>query len=127
MSLSASFAPYQLKRGWPDGRSDFRDRVIALIEQYAPGFASQIVACELLTPVDIEARFNVKGGHWHHGELTIDQSFMMRPVHGTAQYNTPVAGLYLCGAAAHPGGGVNGNVGHNAAQRILSMIGGKAQ
>ena len=121
MSVSASFAPYTLKKGWDNGRDEFKQTVISLIEDYAPGFAAQIVASELLTPRDIEQTFNVTGGHWHHGELTIDQSFMMRPVHGTAQYNTPVEGLFLCGAAAHPGGGITGLTGHNAARRVLEM------
>ena len=121
MSVSASFAPYALKQGWDKCHSAFADKIIALIEQYAPGLSTQIVARELLTPVDIEAQYNVKGGHWHHGELTIDQSFMMRPIHGAAQYDTPVSGLFLCGAAAHPGGGITGVPGHNAAQRILAM------
>jgi phytoene dehydrogenase-like protein len=125
MSVSASFAPYDLKQGWDNGRDAFSDKVIAIIEQYAPGLSSLIVARELLTPVDIEAQYNIEGGHWHHGELTIDQSFMMRPVHGTAQYDTPIAGLFLCGAAAHPGGGVSGIPGHNAAQRVLAMGRGK--
>ena len=70
--------------------------------------------------MDIEDQYNIAGGHWHHGELSIDQSFMMRPVHGSAQYQTPIEGLYLCGAAAHPGGGITGVPGHNAAQRILT-------
>jgi phytoene dehydrogenase-like protein len=98
--------------------------VLSVIEQHAPGVTALVVANEILTPVDIERDFNVKGGHWHHGELTIDQSFMMRPIHGTAQYNTPIEGLFLCGAATHPGGGVTGIPGHNAAERILSMKGG---
>ena len=123
MSVSASFAPYTLKGGWDNGRSEFEQKVISLIEEYAPGFSAQIVATELLTPVDIEREFNVTGGHWHHGEMTIDQSFMMRPVHGTAQYDTPVEGLYLCGAAAHPGGGITGLPGRNAANRILEVTG----
>ena len=125
MSVSASFAPYALKSGWDTGRSEFARKVISLIEDYAPGFTAQIVASEVLTPVDIERDFNVNGGHWHHGELTIDQSFMMRPVHGTAQYDTPIEGLFLCGAAAHPGGGITGLPGHNAAKRILAMTGTK--
>jgi phytoene dehydrogenase-like protein len=126
MSVSATFAPHTLKKGWEDSREDFKNRVKTVIEQYAPGLSRLIVAEDLLTPADIETQYNVAGGHWHHGELTIDQSFMMRPVHGTAQYNTPVEGLFLCGAATHPGGGINGVPGHNAAQRILSMKGGKS-
>lgn len=125
MSVSASFAPYALKSGWDKSGKAFEKKVIALIEDYAPGFAAQIVASELLTPVDIEREYNVTGGHWHHGEMTIDQSFMMRPIHGAAQYDTPIEGLFLCGAAAHPGGGITGIPGHNAAKRILSMKGGR--
>ena len=125
MSVSASFAPYVLKKGWETGRNEFAQKVISLIEEYAPGFRAQIVASEVLTPVDIERQFNVTGGHWHHGEMTIDQSFMMRPVHGTAQYDTPIDGLFLCGAAAHPGGGITGLPGRNAAKRIMAMTGTK--
>jgi phytoene dehydrogenase-like protein len=121
MSVSASFAPYTLKNGWDHGSSEFIRKVISLIEDHAPGFAAQVVASEVLTPVDIEREFNITGGHWHHGEMAIDQSFMMRPVHGAAQYDTPVDGLYLCGAAAHPGGGITGLPGHNAAKRILAI------
>ena len=80
-----------------------------------------LAGSELLTPEDIEAQYNVSGGHWHHGELSLDQSFMMRPVHGSAQYDTPIDGLYLCGAGTHPGGGLTGVPGHNAAQRIIDI------
>jgi phytoene dehydrogenase-like protein len=121
MSVTASFAPYHLREGWANARETFADNIIALIGDYAEGLAAQVNARELLTPMDIEQQYNITGGHWHHGELAIDQSFMMRPVHGTAQYDTPVSGLFLCGAAAHPGGGVTGIPGHNAAQRIIAM------
>jgi phytoene dehydrogenase-like protein len=123
MSISASFAPYSLKQGWEKCQDKFADKIIALLDDYAPGLSTQIIARGLLTPVDIETEYNITGGHWHHGELTIDQSFMMRPVHGSAQYDTPIDDLYLCGAAAHPGGGITGVPGHNAAQRILNMGG----
>jgi phytoene dehydrogenase-like protein len=123
MSVVASYAPYGLKTGWEAQHDIFADRITALIEEYAPGFTSLVTARELLTPADIEAEYHIEGGHWHHGEMTIDQSFMMRPVHGSAQYDTPVEGLFLCGAAAHPGGGITGIPGHNAAHRILAMGG----
>ena len=77
----------------------------------------------MLTPADIEARYGAVQGHWHHGEMTIHQSFMMRPLHGAAQYDTPVDGLYLCGAGCHPGGGLTGLPGRNAAKRILETGG----
>ncbi len=90
-----------------------------MLETYAPGLGSQVVASELLTPADIEREFGMTGGHWHHGELVIDQMFMLRPVPGAAQYATPVPGLYLCGAGAHPGGGVMGAAGMNAAAQVI--------
>ena len=81
MSVSATFAPYHLKEDWQqDSRDAFVQRVTETIEQYAPGFSASLVAFQLLTPVDIEDQYNITGGHWHHGELSIDQSFMMRPV-----------------------------------------------
>ena len=122
MSVLATFAPYDLKSGWSDqARQQFTDVVLKGIEQYTPGITSKIIASELVTPVDIENKFKISGGHWHHGEMAIDQSFMMRPIHGTAQYNTPIEGLFLCGAAAHPGGGITGIPGRNAAKRISSL------
>ena len=79
----------------------------------------RIVAAELLAPPDIEREFRITGGHWHHAELAFDQLLMVRPVPGAAQYRTPIAGLYLCGAGCHPGGGVMGLAGRNAAREIL--------
>jgi phytoene dehydrogenase-like protein len=73
----------------------------------------------LLIPADIEQEFGMTGGHWHHAELALDQALMLRPVPGAAQYKTPVENLYLCGAGCHPGGGVMGNAGQNAANAIL--------
>jgi phytoene dehydrogenase-like protein len=75
---------------------------------------------QLLTPVDIEAQFRIAGGHWHHGELALDQALMLRPVPGAAQYAAPIDGLYLCGAGCHPGGGVMGSAGRNAATAVLA-------
>jgi len=122
MSINASYAPYKLKNGWNKKNKDqFAKAVIDLLTQYAPGLSKLVLEKELLTPADIESEYHVRGGHWHHGEMTIDQSFMMRPVHGAAQYDTPITGLFLCGASAHPGGGITGLPGRNAARRILSM------
>ena len=125
ISVSAAFAPHTHKLGWEKQRQPYIKNVTSIIEHYAPGFADTIEASQLLTPADIEDQFLSAGGHWHHGELSLDQSFMMRPVHGAAQYNTPITGLYLCGAGTHPGGGVTGVPGHNAAQRILETGGQK--
>ena len=121
MSINASFAPRHLRTGWQQGRKGFLKRVVEVIGGYFTGFSDQITASQILTPEDIENEYHITGGHWHHGELSIDQSFMMRPVHGSAQYDTPIDGLFLCGAAAHPGGGVTGIPGRSSARRILSM------
>jgi phytoene dehydrogenase-like protein len=92
---------------------------MAVLEQHAPGLGALVQHAELLTPADIEQQFRVSGGHWHHGELALDQFMMLRPVPGAAQYAMPVPGLYLCGAGCHPGGGVMGSAGRNAARVIL--------
>src|SRR6185437_4252747 len=97
------------------------DIVIERLARYARGLPDCIVASELLAPSDIEREFRITGGHWHHAELALDQFFMMRPVAGAAQYETPVEGLYLCGAGCHPGGGVMGIAGRNAARRVLEQ------
>ena len=78
-----------------------------------------MVASELLTPLDLEQQYRVSGGHWHHAEFAIDNWWMNRPTYGASQYKTPVAGFYLCGAGAHPGGGIMGAAGANAARAIL--------
>jgi phytoene dehydrogenase-like protein len=85
-----------------------------------PEIEGRITASELLTPADIESEFHIGGGHWHHGELTLDQFLFVRPVGGAAQYAMPLDGLYLCGAGTHPGGGVSGAAGRNAAKVILN-------
>jgi phytoene dehydrogenase-like protein len=90
-----------------------------MLETYAPGLTKLVIATELLTPVDIESEFRMSGGHWHHGDLAFDQFFMVRPVPGAAQYSTPMQGLFLCGAGSHPGGGVMGIAGRNAAGQVL--------
>ena len=121
MSAVVQYAPYELKGGWTDeARQEFEAATIRVIERYAPDIAQRITASELLLPVDIEREFHITGGHWHHGELTLDQFLFVRPVAGAAQYRMPLDGLYLCGAGAHPGGGVSGAAGRNAAREILS-------
>jgi phytoene dehydrogenase-like protein len=120
MSVNIMYAPYDLAGGWTEQRATFAYKVIAQIGRYAPNLKSLIVNHEFLSPLDIENQYRARQGHWHHGEMTIHQSFMMRPVHGAAQYDSPVDGLYLCGAGTHPGGGITGLPGHNAAKRILA-------
>ena len=119
LSAIVQYAPYDLKGGWADAKPRFLESILATLEQHAPGIGALVQHVELLTPLDIEQQFGISGGHWHHGELALDQFMMLRPVAGAAQYAMPVAGLYLCGAGCHPGGGVMGNAGRNAARVIL--------
>ena len=120
MSVIVQYAPYELKEGWSDkSKEAFKNLVLDRIADFAPGLRDSIIASELLTPVDLEERFHIHGGHWHHGEISLDQILMMRPFPGSSQYGTSVDGLYLCGAGNHPGGGVMGLAGHNAAKEII--------
>ncbi|MDJ0710877.1 MAG: NAD(P)/FAD-dependent oxidoreductase [Woeseiaceae bacterium] len=120
MSAVVQYAPYGLKEGWSDAtRKAFADVVVGTIAKYAPDIGQRITASELLTPADIEEEFHITGGHWHQGELTLDQFLFVRPFCGAAQYAMPVDGLWLCGGGAHPGGGVSGAAGRNAARTIL--------
>ena len=120
LSAIVQFAPYDLAEGWDAARGRFQEIVLELLERHAPGIRGQVLAAELLTPQDIERDFRISGGHWHHGELSLDQALMMRPVPGAARYAMPVDGLYLCGAGCHPGGGVIGAAGRNAARVLLA-------
>lgn len=121
LSAVVQYAPYALKGGWSDtAKQRFTQVVVDTIAKYAPDIERRIVASELLTPLDIEREFHISGGHWHHGELTLDQFLFVRPVGGAAQYRMPLDGLYLCGAGTHPGGGVSGAAGRNAAKSILA-------
>jgi phytoene dehydrogenase-like protein len=121
LSAIIQYVPYELEGGWETGRRRLTDLVIGQLDRLAPGLRDRIVAAELLTPVDIEREFRITGGHWHHGDLAFDQFLMVRPVPGAAQYATPLDGLFLCGAGSHPGGGVMGVAGRNAARRILKQ------
>jgi len=120
MSAVVQYAPYAFKGGWTDAaKQDFEAATLRVIERYAPDIVQRITASELLTPADIEDEFHITGGHWHHGELALDQFLFVRPVCGAAQYRMPLVGLYLCGAGAPPGAGVSGAAGRNAAHAIL--------
>jgi phytoene dehydrogenase-like protein len=120
LSAIIQYAPYSLKQGWETGKPKFLKIVMDLLEKYAPGIGTSVLHAELLTPADIEARYSMPGGHWHHGELQADQMLMSRPVSGRSGNDTPIDGLFLCGAGSHPGGGVSGAPGLNAARRILA-------
>jgi phytoene dehydrogenase-like protein len=120
LSVIVQYAPHGLAMGWNTGRGRLTERVLDLLEQYAPGIRRRIISTELLSPVDIEREFRITGGHWHHGDLAFDQFLMVRPVPGAAQYCAPVDRLFLCGAGSHPGGGVMGVAGRNAARQVLA-------
>ena len=121
LSAHVMYVPATLKGGWTDAaRGALTERLLATLERYAPGLREQVLHAELLTPDDLAREYRVTGGHWHHTEFAIDQLLMMRPTYGAAQYATPIPGLYLCGAGSHPGGGVTGAPGHNAARVILA-------
>ena len=119
LSAIVQYAPYTLAGGWSGQRQRFTDLIIETLARYAPGLPDRILASELLAPPDIEREFRISGGHWHHIELALDQFFMVRPVPGATQYRSPVPGLYLCGAGSHPGGGVTGLAGRNAARTLI--------
>ena len=113
------YVPFAPDIGWEAGRPQLLQQLLTELEAYAPNLGSLVTASELVVPSDFEATHGVTGGSWHHGELSIDQALMMRPFPGSTQYATAVAGLYLCGAGAHPGGGLQGLPGRNAAKEIL--------
>lgn len=123
LSAVVQYAPYALKEGWDAGKPKFLAAIMAQLEAHAPGIGKSVVHAELLTPADIETRYRMPGGHWHHGELQADQMLMSRPVSGWSGYDTPIDGLFLAGAGSHPGGGVSGAPGLNAARRIIAMKG----
>ena len=124
VSVLVQSAPYKLAEGdWDARRDELGDRVVGLLAGHAPGFAERIVARQVVTPLDLERDYGMTGGHWHHGELGLDTVFMLRPFPGAGRYRLPVPGLYLCGAGAHPGGGVIGAAGANAAREVIADLG----
>jgi phytoene dehydrogenase-like protein len=106
-------------RSWDDYRDEVADLMIATVDNYAPGFAASVVGRQILSPLDLERQFGLLGGDIFHGALTLNQLFSARPMLGHADYRGPLKGLYHCGSGAHPGGGVTGAPGHNAARVIL--------
>ena len=123
MSVYMQFAPYRLKSGdWSQQRDALRDAIIKTLAAYAPDLPSKILAAQILTPNDLEETYGLSGGHLYHGELALDQLFTMRPLLGWARYATPVENLFLCGSGTHPGNGLTGASGANAAREILKAI-----
>ncbi|KAG1368501.1 pyridine nucleotide-disulfide oxidoreductase domain-containing protein 2 [Cocos nucifera] len=122
INLFIQYTPYKLSEGsWKDAniRESFAKRCFSLIDEYAPGFCSSIVGYDMLTPPDLEKEFGLTGGNIFHGAMGLDSLFLLRPVKGWSDYRTPLKGLYLCGSGAHPGGGVMGAPGRNAASIVI--------
>jgi phytoene dehydrogenase-like protein len=123
MNVFLQYTPYllspQVAPNWHALKESYADRVTDMIEEYAPGFKNLVVHRHVVSPLDLEEQYGMTGGNIFHGEMSVDQLFFMRPVPGWAKYRTPIRGLYLCGSGTHPGGGVMGAPGHNAAREIL--------
>jgi phytoene dehydrogenase-like protein len=106
-------------RSWDDARETVADLMIETVEAYAPGFKASVIARQILTPLDLERDFGLVGGDIFHGKLSLDQLYSARPVLGHADYRSPIPGLYMCGSSTHPGGGVTGVPGRNAAREMI--------
>src|SRR5438132_432634 len=123
MSCFVQYAPYNLKEGaWDEKREQFGDNVIDTIAEHAPNIKDIILHRQVLTPLDLEREFGLSEGNIFQGELTLEQLFFLRPAPGWAQYRSPIKNLYMCGSATHPGGGIMGASGRNAAMEILKDI-----
>jgi phytoene dehydrogenase-like protein len=119
-SLFCQHFPYEVAGGWERRVDEAADHVIATVDHYAPGFKASVIGRLALSPWHLEQRFGLVGGDIFHGKMGLDQLFSARPILGHADYRMPLAGLYLCGAGAHPGGGVTGAPGHNAAKAVIA-------
>jgi phytoene dehydrogenase-like protein len=120
MTCFVQYVPYRLRKShWDAERERLGDRVVETIGRYASNVPGSVVARQVLTPLDLERTYGLTEGNIFHGDLSLEQLFFLRPVAGWSGYRTPIEGLYLCGAGAHPGGGVTGAPGHNAARRVL--------
>ena len=123
MSIYMQYAPYKLRNAdWDSQRDALGDVVVNTLAEYAPDLPGKIEAREVITPKDLEQTYGLTGGHIFHGELALDQFFTMRPLLDWAQYRTPVENLYLCGSGTHPGNGLTGGSGANAAREIAKDL-----
>jgi len=122
-SLFVQPVPWAPEGGWEAARDAFADRVLALVDELAPGFGASVLHRDALAPPDLERVFALSGGNIFHGAMSLDRLAFMRPLPGWSRYRTPLAGLWLCGAGTHPGGGVMGACGRNAAGEILRSLG----
>jgi phytoene dehydrogenase-like protein len=121
MSMFIQYAPYRLREGhWDSIKEQFADRCFDILNEYAPNFKSAVINRQIISPLDLERIYGITGGNIFQGAMSLDRMFFMRPAAGYANYRTPIGGLYLCGAATHPGGGVMGACGWNAARAIMS-------
>ena len=119
LTANVQYAPHAPKVGANAARAQMLEACLTQLETYAPGLRARVAHAELLMPYDIEARFGMPGGNWHHGELSVEQMLFLRPLAELAQYHTPIDGLWLAGAGSHPGGGISGAAGWNAAEAVL--------
>lgn len=120
MSMFVQYAPYDLKEGtWDERKDAFADRCFDIMNEYAPNFKSSVIARDVVTPLDLEREYGLTGGNIFHGVMSLDRLFVLRPAPGFADYRTPINNLFVCGSAGHPGGGVIGAAGWNAARVIL--------
>jgi phytoene dehydrogenase-like protein len=120
VNMFGGHAPYRLRNGdWTTEKPRFQQTVFSALERFAPGFSNDVIAAQVLVPEDIEKIVALPQGHIFHGELSLDQLFFKRPVAHYADYRTPIQGLYICGSSMHPGGGVSGIPGYNAAREVL--------
>ncbi|HEY3972062.1 MAG TPA: NAD(P)/FAD-dependent oxidoreductase [Candidatus Sulfotelmatobacter sp.] len=127
MSIYMQYAPYKLKGGWEDRNGDAQRKalgqtVVQTLAQYAPNLPELILTHQIITPLDLEEKYGLTGGQIFHGELALDQFFTMRPLLDWARYKTPIQNLYLCGSGTHPGAGLTGGSGANAAREILKEL-----
>jgi phytoene dehydrogenase-like protein len=123
MSITMQYAPYKLRDGnWREQSQPLAAKIIDTLAQYAPNLKELVRHCQVITPLDWEQEYALTEGNIFHGEMGLDQLLFMRPVPGYGQYRTPIERLYLCGAGTHPGGGVTGAPGYNAAREILSDL-----